>query len=102
MGAAWPRLLPTVHASHRAERPAKALSPTPVILMSTLLSGIRIVAILAASVVLASAASAQLLPAPARPAAPAKPATIRPPTPGQTTGAPSPRAASCHNGMSFD
>jgi len=58
-----------------------------VISMAVLSLGIR-VAIAAAitTLALASAASAQLLPAPARPAAPAKPS----------------RAASCHNGANFD
>jgi lytic murein transglycosylase len=61
--------------------------------MQTSLPAIRIaIATFALSLGCSSAALAQLTPAPARPVATApRPAT-----------APSPRAASCHNGMSFD
>jgi lytic murein transglycosylase len=56
------------------------------------LSGIQVIATVAASLAFSTAAPAQLTPAPARPvAAPARPAA-----------APAQRAASCHNGMSFD
>jgi lytic murein transglycosylase len=65
--------------------------------------GIRVaIAATVATLALSFAASAQLLPPPARPAAvQAKPAAIRPTAPGQTA-IPSPRAASCHNGASFE
>ncbi|MBX9650609.1 MAG: lytic murein transglycosylase, partial [Xanthobacteraceae bacterium] len=66
----------------------------------------RFLAVIAASLALSSLASAQPAPALVRPA-PARPiAAPRPPTatvPGQPpAAAPSPRAASCHNGMNFD
>ena len=65
----------------------------------------RILVVVAASLTLSSMALAQPAPAPARPAA-ARPVAPRPPAatvPGQPpVAAPSPRAASCHNGMSFD
>ena len=58
---------------------------------------------LAASLVLCSAASAQqLLPPPARPATAARPAVPAAPKPPGIATAPSPRAASCHNGANFD
>lgn len=57
----------------------------------------------AVSLALTCAASAQLLPAPARPTtAPAKPPAPRPTAAPTQTAAPSSRAASCHNGASFD
>src|ERR1700709_1520787 len=64
----------------------------------------RILVVTAASLAFSTLASAQLAPAPVRPAQP-RPATVpRPGTaaPGQPATAPSPRAAACHNGMSFD
>jgi lytic murein transglycosylase len=58
---------------------------------------------LAASLLLCSAASAQqLLPPPARPATAARPAVPAAPKPPGIATAPSPRAASCHNGANFD
>ena len=67
----------------------------------------KFLAIAVASLVLTSFASAQPAPAPFRPA-PARPAAAAPRPPAATVpgqppvAAPSPRAASCHNGMSFD
>ena len=67
------------------------------------------VTMLAASLALSSATSAQpapapVRPAPARPAAPAPvgPAATAPATQRPVAAAPSSRAASCHNGASFD
>src|SRR3954471_20241418 len=80
----------------------------PVKLMPTPSFGIQfVVTMIAASLALSSIASAQPAPAPVRPAParPAAPAPVRPPAvPGQQpiAAAPSPRAASCHNGMNFD
>ena len=68
---------------------------------------LRLLLAAAASLSLSSLAIAQPAPAPVRPA-PARPAAVqpRPPAagaPGQPVArAPSPRAAACHNGMSFD
>ncbi|HEY0910820.1 MAG TPA: hypothetical protein VGD75_11370, partial [Bradyrhizobium sp.] len=73
--------------------------------MPTRLSGIKIaITIIAASLlfssIFSSLASAQPFPAPVRTprsaVVPANPAAARPAT------SPSPRAASCHNGLSFD
>src|SRR4051812_13774636 len=64
----------------------------------------RFLVVVAASLVFSSLASAQPAPAPVRPAPP-RPAAPRPAVaaPGQpAVAAPSPRAAACHNGMSFD
>jgi lytic murein transglycosylase len=69
----------------------------------------RFLPVVAASLFLSSSVFAQPAPAPVRPA-PARPATANPatprpaPVPGQppAAGTPSPRAATCHNGMSFD
>jgi lytic murein transglycosylase len=58
---------------------------------------------IAGTVALSFAASAQQpFPAPARPAAAAKPVPGAPRAPGGVAAAPSSRAASCHNGASFD
>ncbi len=63
----------------------------------------RIGAALSAALVLSQACAQQLLPPPGRPAAPRLPAAAAPRLPGApVAAAPSPRAASCHNGASFD
>src|SRR5689334_13570862 len=71
----------------------------------------RLLVAAAASIVLSSSVFAQPAPAPVRPAqprpVPTNPAATAPrpaPVPGQPpiASSPSPRAASCHNGMSFD
>src|SRR3954454_657083 len=71
----------------------------------TLMPFSRFLVAIAASLAFSSLASAQPAPAPVRPA-PARPVAPRPPAaavPGQPpAAAPSPRAASCHNGMNFD
>src|SRR3954469_4101180 len=71
----------------------------------TLMPFSRFLVVIAASLAFSSLASAQPAPAPVRPA-PARPVAPRPPAaavPGQPpAAAPSPRAASCHNGMNFD
>src|SRR5437764_3999749 len=69
----------------------------------TLMPHLRLLLAAAASLSLSSLAIAQPAPAPIRPA-PARPAAVAP-VPGQQPPAAvarSPRAAACHNGMSFD
>jgi lytic murein transglycosylase len=80
----------------------KSKSSEPVTSMP--IAPFRIATALAATLVLSQAAAQQLLPPPGRPAAQRPPAAATAPRPpgAPVATAPSPRAASCHNGANFD